>query len=72
MDLQASKIELAKLILNIENPNVISKLIAFLKTKENDFWFDLTSAQQQDIKNAIAELDRGERISWKEARDKVA
>ena len=72
MDLQTSKIELAKLIFNIENQQVISKMIDFIKSKEKDFWFDLTASQQQEVQNAINELDQGNRIKWNEVRDKVA
>jgi len=72
MDLQGSKIALAKLILNIENPDVITKIIDFVKGKEKDFWFELTPEQQSEIKIAMAQLNRGEKISWDELQDKVA
>jgi hypothetical protein len=47
-------------------------MIDFLKGNEKDFWFDLTSEQQNEIKIAISQLDRGERISWNELRDQIA
>ena len=52
--------------------DVLSKIIDFIKGNEKDFWFDLTSIQQDEIRTAIAQLDRGERTNWNEVRDQVA
>lgn len=72
MDLQASKIELAKLILNIENPRLINKIISLLKSEQKDFWHELTPDQQKEVKAAIEQLDRGEGKSWSEVRKNLA
>lgn len=72
MDILATKIELARLILSIENPTLIQKLSDLLRAESGDFWFDLTPEQQQDIHRAIEELDRGERVEWEAFRKKVS
>ena len=38
MDIQLSKIELVRTILNIENEELIKKLISFIQNEQVDFW----------------------------------
>lgn len=57
MDIQASKIELAKMILELEDLSIIDKLLSLLKSEK-----DLTLRQKRYIDAAIAELDNGQRI----------
>jgi len=52
MSTQASKIELAKLILDLEDSSIIDKLLNFLKSQK-----DLSLKQKRQIDAAIAELD---------------
>jgi hypothetical protein len=54
MDLQASKIELVKEILNIESPSLIHRV------------FDLLKTEEREIEIAIEQLDRGEGIKWED------
>ncbi len=63
MDIQTSKIELAKLILNIENKSVLEKIINVLKTEQSDFWNELSKAEKVEIKMGIEQLDSGKRTS---------
>ena len=72
MDIQTSKIELAKLILSIEDPSIINKIIDVLKSNEKDFWHDLTEDQKQEIHLGIEQLERGERVSWEDFIKKVS
>jgi len=52
MDIQTTKIELIKEILDIETPELIEKIATFLKKEKNDFWDELTLSQQEEIKKA--------------------
>ena len=52
MDTQASKIELAKLNLELEDSSIIDKLLEFLKSQKG-----LTLKQKKQIDAAIAELE---------------
>ena len=62
MDLQTSKLELIKLIVTIDNQNVIQKLINTLKSEQEDFWLELSEEERQEINFGIAQLEAGQRI----------
>lgn len=62
MDLQTSKIELVKLILDIESVEFIEKLSAFIIGEKKDFWDELTLSEKQEIEKGIKELDNGDRV----------
>jgi len=66
MDLKSSKLELVRLILNIDNQQVIDKLTSILKEQDQDFWDELTDQQKEEIKLGISQLDEGRRISLEE------
>ncbi|MDI6401106.1 hypothetical protein QLX67_03795 [Balneolaceae bacterium ANBcel3] len=66
MDLQSSKLELVKRILNIENQQTIRMLMAMLKKQEQDIWDGLSDQQKKEIKLGIHQLDDGHRISLEE------
>jgi hypothetical protein len=52
MDMQSAKMELVRLILNIENPKLISRLNEFLKRETQDFWDELSEIDKKEIKSA--------------------
>ena len=56
MDIQATKIKLIKEILEIENPELIKKVVHLLKKEKNDFWDDLSSSQKEEIEKADLEI----------------
>jgi hypothetical protein len=67
MNIQTTKIELVKMILNIENYEFIQKVTDFIKKNEKtDFWHDLSLSEQKEIKQGIEELNNGERIAYKD------
>ena len=49
MDINTSKIALAKAILEIESQELIQKIITLIKKEESDFWDDLSVYQQSEI-----------------------
>ena len=60
MNIQAEKIELAKLLLSTDNPKIIQSIKQiFKKEKTSDFWDELTSEQQAEIQQAIKEINEG-------------
>lgn len=60
MDLQAEKIELAKLLLSTDNPKIINAIKRiFKKEGTKDFWDELTPAQQTEIKQGLEEIEKG-------------
>ncbi len=60
MNIQAEKIELAKLLLSTNNPKIIQSIKQiFKKEKATDFWDDLSSEQQAEIIQGITEIQEG-------------
>ncbi len=60
MNIQAEKIELAKLLLNTNNPKIIQSIKQiFKKEKTADFWDELSSAQKNEIKTAKKQIKEG-------------
>ena len=71
MDIQATKIELAQLLLNTENVSVLNKIKTILKTEKKDWWDELTKEQQDSIDEGCAEIDRGEFITWEDLKEEI-
>jgi hypothetical protein len=72
MDLQTSKLELVKLIVEIDNQKVIEKLIESLKSTKDDFWLELSDLEKKEIQLGIDQLDNGNRVSLEEFIRKVS
>ena len=65
MNIQTEKIELMKLLLNTENPSIIQSIRQiFRKYKAPDFWDELSSEQQLEIKKGSSEIDKGESTDY--------
>lgn len=62
MDLATSKIELTKLILEIEDQDIISKIFSLEQHEQSDFWSHLSENQRKSIQLGINQLDNGEGI----------
>jgi len=60
MNIQSEKIELAKLLLNTDNPKIIELIKNIFKTAESsDFWDELSTEQQEEIKAATLQMESG-------------
>ncbi|MEP2023930.1 MAG: hypothetical protein ABJH98_15545 [Reichenbachiella sp.] len=64
MDIQTSKIELAKLILNLDNPTILGKIKALIVGQQDDFGSSLTVAEKEEIEIALTQLSEGKRTSF--------
>ncbi|KGO93248.1 hypothetical protein [Flavobacterium subsaxonicum] len=71
MDIQASKIELAKMILDLEDSKLIEKVRKLLTKEKKDFYDEFTEDQKLEIQYGIEQLDRGERISWEDLKKRL-
>ncbi|QYJ67211.1 hypothetical protein [Flavobacterium litorale] len=58
MDIQASKIEVVKMILELEDNSVLEKILSLLKSEEK-----LTFKQKKGLNAAIEEFENGQGIS---------
>ena len=72
MDIKATKIELAKLILNLESPALIERIKDLLKGETEDFADSMTQFEKEEIEIAIALLKEGKRTSFDDFLKKVS
>lgn len=72
MDIKTSKIELAKLILELENPELIQKIHEMLLEESSPFRHSLSANEKEEIKLGIEQLNRGERIAFEDFLKKVS
>lgn len=72
MDTQTSKIELAKLILELEDPKLIHKIRELLLDESSRFRKTLTKQEEKEIELGLEQLNRGERISFEDFLKKVS
>jgi hypothetical protein len=72
MDIQSSKIELAKLILSLENPELIDQIKTLLKKESKQKTIKLTEYEKKEIQLALDMLENGERISYDDFIKKVS
>ena len=66
MNIQTSKIELVKIILNIENDEFINRISEFINKEKKDFWSELNKSEQKEIQVGIEQLKNGKRVSYKD------
>lgn len=60
MDILSEKIELAKLLLNTNNPKIIESVKSIFQSAESsDFWDELSPEQQDEIKRATFQMENG-------------
>ena len=71
MDIQATKIELAQLLLNTDDVSVLNKIKSIFKIKEKDWWDELSKEQQDSIDEGFAEIDRGEFVTWEDLKKEI-
>ncbi len=72
MNIQKTKLELLKTILNTEDSDFIQRVADFIKNEDVDFWNDLSPAQQKEIKKGIEQLDKGQRVTLESFLDKIS
>jgi len=72
MDTQATKIELAKLILDLDDPKLIQKIHKLLMDESSSFRKSLTEFEKEEIKLGLEQLNRGERVSVEDFLKKVS
>lgn len=72
MDIQATKLELLKLILENDNSDFIQRVSDFVKNEKIDFWDELSLSEQKEIKKGIKDLDNGKRISYESFLEKIS
>jgi hypothetical protein len=72
MNIQSTKIELAKLILELENPSLIKKIKSLIMGESSDFWNLLNESEKEEIEQGLKMLNKGQRISFEDFLKKVS
>jgi len=72
MDIQSSKLELVRLIINSNNEILIENPLKMLKSEQKDFWPELSESEKEEIRLGIKQLDEEERISLVDFIKKVS
>ena len=72
MDIQKTKLELLRIILENENSDFIQRIFDFVKNEKKDFWENLSLVEKKEIKNGIEELNNGKRISYESFLKKIS
>ncbi|AWW28883.1 hypothetical protein DN752_01345 [Echinicola strongylocentroti] len=74
MDLQAEKLSLLEWLAGLNDPNTLKEFINLKKSKEVDWWDEISEDERIAINEGLAQLDRGEGIPheqvMKEVREK--
>jgi hypothetical protein len=69
---QHSKIEIAKMVLNIESEALLEKIRSLLLDPENDWWEELTESQKAEILKGQEDVKKGRTISMYEFVKKIS
>jgi hypothetical protein len=72
MDIQAEKIELAKLILSTNDTGLINQIKSLFKNKEDSWFIDLPEHVKQGINESIEQANRGDFISYDEVKKEIS
>lgn len=68
------KNQLHKLIVETDDLDVLTKIQSYirqLKTKNNDWWEELSDTTKKEIEEGLEQADRGDLIDHKEARKRI-
>ena len=60
MDIQAEKLRLIEWLASLRDSNTISELVAFKKSKETDWWDEISEDEKSEIKEGLAQADKRE------------
>lgn len=72
MDIQTTKLELLKTILENENSEFFQRIADFVKKEKADFWSELSANEQVEIKKGISALDAGKSLSYESFLKKIS
>ena len=71
MDIQATKLELMRLLLNTQKEEVLARIKAVFEQEEVDFWDELSAEDQAAINEGLRQLDKGEHVSHQSVKEAI-
>ena len=67
MNIHDEKLELVKLIMDTDNPNILSSIKRiFTNSRKIDFWDNLSDYQKDEILKGINEIENEETVNYEE------
>jgi hypothetical protein len=67
MNIQAEKLELVRMILNTDNPGILSSIKhIFSDSRNSDSWDSLSQSQKDEILKGIEEIENGDTVDYAE------
>ena len=72
MNIQAEKIEIAKVLLGVNSETIIKHIKAVLNSYETDLWDELSDEQKTSVKRAKLQLAQGRGKLHKEVKKKYS
>jgi len=67
MNIKAEKLELMRMILETDNPNILDSIKKiFKKQTKQDFWEAIPINQKEDILKGIEEIENGEFVDYED------
>jgi hypothetical protein len=70
MNIAATKLELAKRLLNTEDKDIINYIKAIFETREENWWETLPDSVKHSIEKSLEEVRKGQTIPHAEVRKK--
>ena len=71
MDIQATKLELMKMLLNTQKEHVLQQIKEIFEKEEVDFWDDLSEEDIVAINEGLTQLDKGQHVSHETVREEI-
>lgn len=67
MNIQAEKLEMVRMILDTDNPSILSSIKRlFANSKKADFWDSLPLSQKDEILKGIEEIENDETVNYEQ------
>lgn len=67
MNLQAEKLEIVRMLLNTNDKTLIQEVKTLFKSREADWWDEMSGEQKEIILEGIAQADQGQTVPHQEA-----
>jgi len=70
MDIQSEKLQLIQWLTQLNDAQLIKKLVAFKANVQKDWWDEISEEERNEIREGLAQADRGELKSHKQVMAK--
>jgi hypothetical protein len=71
MNIDTAKLQLVRKIMDINEPEIIEQISRLLDSKQIDFGFELTEAENRELELGLQQLNDGQRISYETFLERI-